>query len=43
MGRFRRSIVRHERRANIHLAFPILATAFICLGEIRRFWSVFFK
>lgn len=36
MARFRRLAVRHDRRADIHLAFTTLAAALICLNQIRR-------
>jgi transposase len=36
-ARFRRLVVRYERRADIHLAFTTLAAAIICLKQIRRF------
>ena len=40
MARFRRLAVRHDRRADIHLAFTTLAAAPICLNQIRRFcWA----
>lgn len=34
---FRRIAARHERRADIHLAFTTLACAIVCLNQIRRF------
>ncbi|PZP43791.1 MAG: IS5 family transposase [Azospirillum brasilense] len=37
LARFRRLVVRYERRADIHLAFATLAAALICLRQIRRF------
>jgi transposase len=37
LNRYRRLIVRYERRADIHLAFTTLACALICMGQIRRF------
>ena len=37
MARFRRLVVRYERRADIHLAFATLAAALICLSQITRF------
>ena len=37
LARFRRLVVRYERRADIHLAFATLAAALICLSQIRRF------
>jgi hypothetical protein len=40
MARFRRLVVGIEGRADIHLAFATLATALICLGQIRRFCLV---
>jgi transposase len=41
MARFRRLVARYERRAGIHLAFATLATALICLNQIRRFrWAL---
>lgn len=39
-GRFskvRRLAIRHDRRADIHMAFSKLATAIICMNQIRRF------
>ena len=35
--RFRRLVIRYERRADIHEAFVILGCALICLDQIRRF------
>ena len=37
LARFRRLSIRYERRADLHLAFTILACAVICLRQIRRF------
>jgi len=37
LARFRRLGVRHERRADLHLAFTLLGCALVCLGQIRRF------
>ena len=37
LARFRRLSIRHERRADLHLAFTMLACAVICLRQIRRF------
>lgn len=37
MARFRRLSVRHDRRADIHLALTTLAAALICLNQIGRF------
>jgi transposase len=37
MARFRRLVVRYERRADIHLAFATLAAALVCLSQIKRF------
>jgi transposase len=37
MARFRRLVVRYERRADIHLAFATLAAALVCLSQLRRF------
>jgi transposase len=37
MARFRRLVVRYERRADIHLAFVTLAAALVCLNQITRF------
>jgi hypothetical protein len=37
MTRFRRLVVRYERRADIHMAFATLAPALICLSQIQRF------
>jgi transposase len=34
---FRRLAIRHERRADIHLAFKKLAAAMICMNQIKRF------
>ena len=36
LARFRRLIMRYERRADIHLALSLLACAVICLQQIRR-------
>ena len=41
MARFRRLVVRYERRDDIHLAFTLLGCALICLNQIRRFcWAL---
>ncbi|NGM24419.1 transposase, partial [Roseomonas stagni] len=37
MARFRRLVVRYERREDIHLAFVTLAAALVCLNQINRF------
>jgi IS5 family transposase len=37
MGRYRRLVVRYERREDIHLAFTTLAAALICISQIARF------
>ena len=37
MARFRRLVVRYERRADIHLAFATLAASIIRLSQISRF------
>ncbi len=37
LARFRRLVVRYERRADIHLAFTTLGCALVCLNQIRRF------
>jgi len=37
LARFRRLTVRHERRADLHLALTTLACAVICLRQLRRF------
>jgi IS5 family transposase len=37
LGRFRRLTIRHERRADIHLALTVLACALVCLRQVRRF------
>ena len=37
MARFRRLVVRYERRADIHLAFTTLAAALVTLNQVRRF------
>jgi transposase len=37
LARFRRLAVRYERRADIHLAFTTLGSAFVCLNQVRRF------
>jgi transposase len=37
LARFRRIAVRHERRADVHLAFSTLAAALICARQISRF------
>ena len=36
LARFRRLVVRYERRADIHLAFTTLGCALVCLSQIRR-------
>jgi transposase len=36
-ARFRRLVLRYERRTDIHLAFATLAAALVCLGQINRF------
>jgi IS5 family transposase len=35
-ARFRRLVVRYERRADVHLALITLAAAVICLRQVRR-------
>lgn len=37
LARFRRLTVRHERRADIHLALATLACAIVCLQQVQRF------
>jgi IS5 family transposase len=38
LARFRRRLaVRHERRADLHLALTVLACAVVCLRQLRRF------
>jgi transposase len=37
LARFRRLVVRYERRADIHLAFTTLGCALVCLNQARRF------
>ncbi len=37
LARFRRLAVRHERRADIHLAFATLGCALVCVRQIGRF------
>lgn len=37
LNQYRRLKVRYERRADIHLAFCLLACALICLKYIKRF------
>jgi IS5 family transposase len=37
LARFRRPTIRYERRADIHLAFLILACAVICFRLLPRF------
>ena len=37
LNRFRRLLVRYERRADIFLAFTTLGCALVCLNQIRRF------
>jgi transposase len=37
LARYRRLTIRHEHRADIHLAFTTLACALVCLRQIRRF------
>jgi transposase len=37
IARFRRLAIRYERRADIHLAFLVLACALICLRFVQRF------
>ncbi|MFM2151424.1 MAG: hypothetical protein RLZZ187_3730 [Pseudomonadota bacterium] len=37
MARFRRLVVRYERRADIHLAFTTTDAALVCLKPCRRF------
>ena len=36
LAQFRRLAVRHERRADVHLAFTTLACAVVCMRQIRR-------
>ncbi len=35
-AQFRRLAVRHERRADVHLAFTTLACAIVCMRQARR-------
>lgn len=37
LAQFRRLLVRHERRADLHLALTTLACAIICIRQVRRF------
>ena len=37
LAQFRRLAIRHERRADVHLAFATLACAIVCLKQVRRF------
>ena len=37
LNHMRRLAVRHERRADIHLAFTTLGCILVCLRQIRRF------
>ncbi|TXN75913.1 IS5 family transposase [Methylobacterium sp. WL18] len=37
LARFRRLVIRYERRADIHLAFTTLACALVTLNQCRRF------
>jgi IS5 family transposase len=37
LARFRRLVVRYERRADIHLALTTLACALVCMNQVRRF------
>jgi transposase len=37
LAQFRRLAVRHERRADLHLAFTTLARAIIRVRQVRRF------
>jgi transposase len=37
MNRYRRLKVRYEKRADIHLAFVLIACAMICLKQLHRF------
>ncbi len=37
LAQFRRIAVRHERRADVHLAFTTLARAIVCIRQVRRF------
>ena len=37
LAQFRRLAVRHERRADVHLAFTTLACAVVCIRQVRRF------
>jgi IS5 family transposase len=37
LAQFRRLAVRHERRADVHLALTTLAAAVICIRQVRRF------
>lgn len=37
LNRFRRLVIRYERRADIHKAFVLLGCALICLNQIRKF------
>jgi transposase len=36
-AQFRRLAVRHERRADVHLALTTLGAAIICIQQLRRF------
>jgi transposase len=36
LSRYRRLVVRYERRADIHEAFLLLACALICFGYLQR-------
>jgi transposase len=36
IGQFRRRATRYERRADIHIALTKLATAIICMNQIKR-------
>lgn len=37
LAQFRRLAVRHERRADVHLAFTTPACAVVCIRQVRRF------
>ena len=37
LAQFRRLAVRHERRADVHLALTTFACAIVCIRQVRRF------
>ena len=37
LAQFRRLAIRHERRADVHLALTTLACAIVCMRQVRRF------